>query len=196
MKDSMLIKNEKGITLVEIMVGLLIFSIVTTIVIMIMYPTLSTISKTKQLAEYGMIADDILSEISNDIRKTKPTEKIGEDSITYIQLSKIDESDTEFKVLSVTTTENLKVTYIVDQSDKKLKRNYNDEKDSENKFVYNDVLPIRYYDNMQLNIKYEYLKDESNNIKGCKVIIQIGKTDRDFITREYAVVPPILAFNS
>ncbi|MGB5824597.1 MAG: prepilin-type N-terminal cleavage/methylation domain-containing protein [Proteocatella sp.] len=187
-------KDNRGITLVEIMVGMLIFAIITMTVIVIMYPTLNSIHKTRELSEMGMFADNIAAEISNDIKMAESIE------VKKAEASKPDSVDT----LTLTTHEN-KIIYSTVDVYGRIKRNYDDIKDSDGKEIFSDVVSSKYYENKSVKVSYDdsyavfnkTVKGEKISI-GCKIKIEIfntenpNKDDEPVITREYSVMSLIL----
>lgn len=180
-------EDNRGITLVEIMVGMLIFAIITMTVIVIMYPTLNSIYKTRELSEMGMFADNIAAEISNDIKMAESIE------VKKAEASKSDSVDT----LTLTIHEN-KIIYSIIEG--RIKRNYNDatttNDDGTISLGYSDVVSSKYYENKSVGVSYSYINKtiEGKDVPvGCEINIEVMNKEKEpVIKREYSVMSLIL----
>lgn len=169
----------RGITLVEMIVGMLIFVIITMTVVVIMYPTLNSINRTKNLSELGMFADNIAAEISNDIKMANTLE--------------IKEVEGQTDTLTLTTYENKLIYSTVDG---RIKKNYDDMEASDGSLLFSDLVSSKYYDNRSVKVSYENIVDSEGISIGCKIIIEIYDNDGELaITREYSVISLILQSN-
>ena len=61
------LKNKKGMTLIEIIVGSMLFVLVVVTVFTVLSPMMLAYSRANDLAEYNMLLDDIGNRIVNDI---------------------------------------------------------------------------------------------------------------------------------
>lgn len=169
MKKKNLSKNNKGFTLIEILVGMLIFGILMLTISTIMYPTLKSIYNTKRLSEYGVFVDNIANQVSSEIKLAQKIE--------------LEPSDKPEKLIIYTPENKIRYTIL----DGILKVNYNDEKNSESEFVYYDVLSEKYYDDGTLQILYKPIYRDSN-IVGCKLAISIIQAEEKVFEKEYSMI--------
>lgn len=173
MQKNNLLKNNYGLTLVEILVGMLIFSILMLTISTIMYPTLNSIYSTKKLSEYGIFVDNIATEISNEIKLSNKIE---------LELSPKAEDISQKLILY--NPEN-KISYTILGGI--LKCNYNDEKNDDGDPIYYDVVSSKYYDGNELEILYEpILRDKK--IMGCKLKIKVKKAEEYVFEKDYSAV--------
>lgn len=180
-------EDNRGITLVEIMVGMLIFAIITMTVIVIMYPTLNSIYKTRELSEMGMFADNIAAEVTNDIKMAESIE------LEKAEAGKSGSTD----ILTLTTTEN-KIIYST--ADGRIKRNYDEATitnvDGTVSLEFSDIVSSKYYENKGIVVSYSCINktiDAKDVAIGCKIKIDISNKDGETVfTREYSVMSLIL----
>ena len=118
MRIKKLAQDKRGISLVEIMVGMLIFSIISITIIVIMFPTLNSINKTKDLSEMGIFADNISAEIINDIKMANSIEIINDIKMANsIEIAKVSEP------VDTLTLVNQEHTIVYKVIDGRIKRN-------------------------------------------------------------------------
>lgn len=179
MRIKKLAQDKRGISLVEIMVGMLIFSIISITIIVIMFPTLNSINKTKDLSEMGIFADNISAEIINDIKMANS-----------IEIAKVSGSG------DTLTLVNQEHSIVYDTVDEKIKRNYDGQKDEGGTKIFNDIVSSKYYENKGVEVSYEAIiktvKSETVTV-GCKVKLKIlNKEKETAITREYSVLSLVI----
>ena len=169
MRIKKIAQDKRGISLVEIMVGMLIFSIISITIIVIMFPTLNSINKTKDLSEMGIFADNISAEIINDIKMANSIE--SGDTLTLVN----QEHTIVYKVI-----------------DGRIKRNYDGQKDEGGTKIFNDIVSSKYYENKGVEVSYEAIISETVTV-GCKVKLKIlNKEKETAITREYSVLSLVI----
>lgn len=169
MRIKKIAQDKRGISLVEIMVGMLIFSIISMTIIVIMFPTLNSINKTKDLSEMGIFADNISAEIINDIKMANSIE--SGDTLTLVN----QEHTIVYKVI-----------------DGRIKRNYDGQKDEGGTKIFNDIVSSKYYENKGVEVSYEAIISETVTV-GCKVKLKIlNKEKETAITREYSVLSLVI----
>jgi len=61
------LKSKKGLTLIELVVGLIIFGIITLTISMILTPTLFAYMRANDFAEYNALLDNIANQMINDL---------------------------------------------------------------------------------------------------------------------------------
>ena len=61
------VKNKKGLTLMELIVGILMFSIISVAISMLLAPILSSYARANDFAEYNALLDNIANQIIDDI---------------------------------------------------------------------------------------------------------------------------------
>ena len=175
MRIKKLAQDKRGISLVEIMVGMLIFSIISITIIVIMFPTLNSINKTKDLSEMGIFADNISAEIINDIKMANS-----------IEIAKVSGSG------DTLTLVNQEHSIVYDTVDEKIKRNYDGQKDEGGTKIFNDIVSSKYYENKGVEVSYEAIISETVTV-GCKVKLKIlNKEKETAITREYSVLSLVI----
>ena len=179
MRIKKLAQDKRGISLVEIMVGMLIFSIISMTIIVIMFPTLNSINKTKDLSEMGIFADNISAQIINDTKMAN-----------IIELSKESEPG------DTLTLVNQEHTIVYKVIDGRIKRNYDGQKDEGGTKIFNDIVSSKYYENKGVEVSYEAIiktvKSETVTV-GCKVKLKIlNKEKETAITREYSVLSLVI----
>jgi len=76
------LKNKKGMTLIELIVGLVVFTIILTTVSAILAPILGFYSKANELAESSTLADSIASQIIGDLSNATKLSNLDDDIIT------------------------------------------------------------------------------------------------------------------
>jgi len=68
-----IIKNKKGLTLMELIVGILMFTIISVTVSMVLAPILSAYTRANDFAEYNALLDNIANHLINDLsQSTEP----------------------------------------------------------------------------------------------------------------------------
>lgn len=83
------LKSTKGLTLIELIVGMLMFAIIVTTVTMMMAPTMNLFSRTTDLAERNALLDNIANMIINDMETA--TRELQTESINnYTEFAAID----------------------------------------------------------------------------------------------------------
>ena len=179
MRIKKIAQDKRGISLVEIMVGMLIFSIISMTIIVIMFPTLNSINKTKDLSEMGIFADNISAQIINDTKMAN-----------IIELSKESEPG------DTLTLVNQEHTIVYKVIDGRIKRNYDGQKDEGGTKIFNDIVSSKYYENKGVEVSYEAIiktvKSETVTV-GCKVKLKIlNKEKETAITREYSVLSLVI----
>ena len=179
MRIKKLAQDKRGISLVEIMVGMLIFSIISMTIIVIMFPTLNSINKTKDLSEMGIFADNISAQIINDTKMAN-----------IIELSKESEPG------DTLTLVNQEHTIVYKVIDGRIKRNYDAQKNEDGAMIFNDLVSSKYYENKSVNVSYDTItKDVGTKTitLGCKIKIEVlNKEGETAITREYSVLSLVI----
>ena len=191
MRIKKLAQDKRGISLVEIMVGMLIFSIISMTIIVIMFPTLNSINKTKDLSEMGIFADNISAEIINDIKMANSIEIINDTKMAnIIELSKESEPG------DTLTLVNQEHTIVYKVIDGRIKRNYDAQKNEDGAMIFNDLVSSKYYENKSVNVSYDTItKDVGTKTitLGCKIKIEVlNKEGETAITREYSVLSLVI----
>ena len=175
MRIKKIAQDKRGISLVEIMVGMLIFSIISMTIIVIMFPTLNSINKTKDLSEMGIFADNISAQIINDTKMAN-----------IIELSKESEPG------DTLTLVNQEHTIVYKVIDGRIKRNYDAQKNEDGAMIFNDLVSSKYYENKGVEVSYEAIISETVTV-GCKVKLKIlNKEKETAITREYSVLSLVI----
>ena len=179
MRIKKLAQDKRGISLVEIMVGMLIFSIISMTIIVIMFPTLNSINKTKDLSEMGIFADNISAQIINDTKMAN-----------IIELSKESEPG------DTLTLVNQEHTIVYKVIDGRIKRNYDGQKDEGGTKIFNDLVSSKYYENKSVNVSYDTITKVVGTktiTLGCKIKIEVlNKEGETAITREYSVLSLVI----
>ena len=179
MRIKKIAQDKRGISLVEIMVGMLIFSIISMTIIVIMFPTLNSINKTKDLSEMGIFADNISAQIINDTKMAN-----------IIELSKESEPG------DTLTLVNQEHTIVYKVIDGRIKRNYDAQKNEDGAMIFNDLVSSKYYENKSVNVSYDTItKDVGTKTitLGCKIKIEVlNKEGETAITREYSVLSLVI----
>ena len=203
MRIKKLAQDKRGISLVEIMVGMLIFSIISMTIIVIMFPTLNSINKTKDLSEMGIFADNISAEIINDIKMANSIEIINDikmaNSIEIIndtKMANIIELSKESEPGDTLTLVNQEHTIVYKVIDGRIKRNYDAQKNEDGAMIFNDLVSSKYYENKSVNVSYDTItKDVGTKTitLGCKIKIEVlNKEGETAITREYSVLSLVI----
>jgi len=78
-KLTKILKNKKGLTLIELVVGLIIFGIISVAISMVLAPTLFAYMRASDFAEYNALLDNVANHIISDISQI--TEQINEDEM-------------------------------------------------------------------------------------------------------------------
>lgn len=80
------LKNKKGFTLVELIVGIIIFAIISLAVSMLLTPTLFAYMRANDFAEYNSLLDNIANQIISDLsQSTAPPNPVpATDAVTII----------------------------------------------------------------------------------------------------------------
>lgn len=179
MRIKKLAQDKRGISLVEIMVGMLIFSIISMTIIVIMFPTLNSINKTKDLSEMGIFADNISAQIINDTKMAN-----------IIELSKESEPG------DTLTLVNQEHTIVYKVIDGRIKRNYDAQKNEDGTMIFNDLVSSKYYENKSVNVSYDTITKVVGTktiTLGCKIKIEVlNKEGETAITREYSVLSLVI----
>lgn len=179
MRIKKLAQDKRGISLVEIMVGMLIFSIISMTIIVIMFPTLNSINKTKDLSEMGIFADNISAQIINDTKMAN-----------IIELSK------ESEPVDTLTLVNQEHTIVYKVIDGRIKRNYDAQKNEDGTMIFNDLVSSKYYENKSVNVSYDTITKVVGTktiTLGCKIKIEVlNKEGETAITREYSVLSLVI----
>ena len=179
MRIKKLAQDKRGISLVEIMVGILIFSIISMTIIVIMFPTLNSINKTKDLSEMGIFADNISAQIINDTKMAN-----------IIELSKESEPG------DTLTLVNQEHTIVYKVIDGRIKRNYDAQKNEDGAMIFNDLVSSKYYENKSVNVSYDTITKVVGTktiTLGCKIKIEVlNKEGETAITREYSVLSLVI----
>ena len=81
-------KSKKGLTLMELIVGMLMFSIIGVAVSLTLAPTLMAYTRANDFAEYNTLLDNVANQIINDLSQLTQTPVIAQDDIT-ITTSKV-----------------------------------------------------------------------------------------------------------
>jgi prepilin-type N-terminal cleavage/methylation domain-containing protein len=82
------LKSKSGVTLMELIVGVVIFAIITTAVSAVLAPMLRAYSHANELAELNALLDTIANPIKNDMSDaTDPLEKLGIDNEILIPIN-------------------------------------------------------------------------------------------------------------
>ncbi len=179
MRIKKIAQDKRGISLVEIMVGMLIFSIISMTIIVIMFPTLNSINKTKDLSEMGIFADNISAQIINDTKMAN-----------IIELSKESEPG------DTLTLVNQEHTIVYKVIDGRIKRNYDAQKNEDGAMIFNDLVSSKYYENKSVNVSYDTITKVVGTktiTLGCKIKIEVlNKEGETAITREYSVLSLVI----
>ena len=179
MRIKKIAQDKRGISLVEIMVGMLIFSIISMTIIVIMFPTLNSINKTKDLSEMGIFADNISAQIINDTKMAN-----------IIELSKESEPG------DTLTLVNQEHTIVYKVIDGRIKRNYDAQKNENGAMIFNDLVSSKYYENKSVNVSYDTITKVVGTktiTLGCKIKIEVlNKEGETAITREYSVLSLVI----
>ena len=179
MRIKKIAQDKRGISLVEIMVGMLIFSIISMTIIVIMFPTLNSINKTKDLSEMGIFADNISAEIINDIKMANS-----------IEIAKVSGSG------DTLTLVNQEHTIVYKVIDGRIKRNYDAQKNEDGAMIFNDLVSSKYYENKSVNVSYDTITKVVGTktiTLGCKIKIEVlNKEGETAITREYSVLSLVI----
>ena len=179
MRIKKLAQDKRGISLVEIMVGMPIFSIISITIIVIMFPTLNSINKTKDLSEMGIFADKISAQIINDTKMAN-----------IIELSKESEPG------DTLTLVNQEHTIVYKVIDGRIKRNYDAQKNEDGAMIFNDLVSSKYYENKSVNVSYDTITKVVGTktiTLGCKIKIEVlNKEGETAITREYSVLSLVI----
>ena len=179
MRIKKLAQDKRGISLVEIMVGMLIFSIISMTIIVIMFPTLNSINKTKDLSEMGIFDDNISAQIINDTKMAN-----------IIELSKKSEPG------DTLTLVNQEHTIVYKVIDGRIKRNYDAQKNEDGAMIFNDLVSSKYYENKSVNVSYDTITKVVGTktiTLGCKIKIEVlNKEGETAITREYSVLSLVI----
>ena len=191
MRIKKIAQDKRGISLVEIMVGMLIFSIISMTIIVIMFPTLNSINKTKDLSEMGIFADNISAEIINDIKMANSIEIINDTKMAnIIELSKKSEPG------DTLTLVNQEHTIVYKVIDGRIKRNYDAQKNEDGAMIFNDLVSSKYYENKSVNVSYDTITKVVGTktiTLGCKIKIEVlNKEGETAITREYSVLSLVI----
>ena len=70
-----LIKNKKGLTLMELIVGMLMFTIIAITLSVILAPILSAYTRANDFAEYNALLDNIANQIISDLSQSRDLSK-------------------------------------------------------------------------------------------------------------------------
>ena len=62
-----ILRNKKGVTLIELIVGMVLFTIITTSITAVMVPMLRNYAKANELAECNTLLDNVANQIISDI---------------------------------------------------------------------------------------------------------------------------------
>jgi len=65
-----ILKNKKGFTLMELIVGMVIFAIISISISMVLTPTLSAFRRANDFAEYNALLDNIANQIIGDLSQS------------------------------------------------------------------------------------------------------------------------------
>ena len=191
MRIKKIAQDKRGISLVEIMVGMLIFSIISMTIIVIMFPTLNSINKTKDLSEMGIFADNISAQIINDTKMANSIEIINDIKMANsIEIAKVSEP------VDTLTLVNQEHTIVYKVIDGRIKRNYDAQKNEDGAMIFNDLVSSKYYENKSVNVSYDTItKDVGTKTitLGCKIKIEVlNKEGETAITREYSVLSLVI----
>ena len=191
MRIKKIAQDKRGISLVEIMVGMLIFSIISMTIIVIMFPTLNSINKTKDLSEMGIFADNISAEIINDIKMANSIEIINDIKMANsIEIAKVSGSG------DTLTLVNQEHTIVYKVIDGRIKRNYDAQKNEDGAMIFNDLVSSKYYENKSVNVSYDTITKVVGTktiTLGCKIKIEVlNKEGETAITREYSVLSLVI----
>ena len=166
-----LLKSKKGFTLVELIVGLVIFGIISVAVSALLAPTLFAYMRANDFAEYNILLDNLANQIISDLsQSTEPpefTEGSERPGVTWNDVT--------------ITKQAVRVRYTV--SDRGiLQREINGE-------TY-DVYTADFYRRKQVSFKLNTLVDSTASYT---LTVRLEHTNRNFeIERDYAVRPLIL----
>ena len=75
-----LLKSKKGFTLIELIVGLVIFGIISTAVATLLAPTLFAFMRANDFAEYNILLDNIANQIISDLSQSTDEPEFQEGS--------------------------------------------------------------------------------------------------------------------
>ncbi|MDR2590103.1 MAG: hypothetical protein LBC71_03850 [Oscillospiraceae bacterium] len=97
-----ILKNKKGISLMEILVGSLIFSLVAMTVTSVLAPMMMAFNRANSLAEYSTVLDAVGNQIANDIMRgtVVAVEADGEDN-GYVMIHVRTEGTIEYRTALV-----------------------------------------------------------------------------------------------
>jgi len=166
-----ILKSKKGLTLIELVVGLVIFSIISVAVSASLAPTLFAFMRANDFAEYNILLDNIANQIISDLSQSTVEPDFPEagewpegwNELTITQLAAI-------------------VNYAIDRPESGLLT-------KEMSGITWEVFPDDFYNRKTVAFKIANVEDSSSYI----LTIRLQNTNGDFvIEREYAVRPLIL----
>jgi len=181
-----LLKSKKGFTLIELIVGLVIFGIISTAVATLLAPTLFAFMRANDFAEYNILLDNLANQIISDL--TQSTERP-----TPVLTNGSEQPDGTWNNVTITTPA-ARVRYTVAGTDNRgiLVREINGDPQP--------VFTEDFYRRKLVSFKLEYADHiitegiPADEIPpSYKLTVRLEHTNRDFeIQREYAVRPLIL----
>jgi len=172
-----LLKNKKGFTLIELIVGLVIFGIISVAVSASLAPTLFAFMRANDFAEYNILMDSIANRIINDLsQSTEPPvfDEAGDwpegwNDITIIKSASI-------------------LRYTID--DVAANRGMLMIETGGKEFL---VFPDDFYKRKTVAFKLETISTDPNGPVAYLLTVRLENTNGDFsVEREYAVRPLIL----
>ncbi|MEG1501167.1 MAG: prepilin-type N-terminal cleavage/methylation domain-containing protein, partial [Clostridiales bacterium] len=93
-----IIKDKSGVTLVELIIGIVMFSILTISVSLIFAPTLDIYVQVNELAELNSLANNIANQIAADLTRAGDVRIIGDGTANEILEMDIAGAVTDYKV--------------------------------------------------------------------------------------------------
>ena len=170
-----LLKSKKGFTLIELIVGLVIFGIISTAVATLLAPMLFAFIRANEFAEYNILLDNLANQIISDLSQS--TEPPG-------FVAGGDQPDGTWNNVTITTPAAI-VRYTVEGADNRgiLIREINGEP--------HRVFTEDFYRRKLVSFKLNYLIDADT--PSYTLTVRLDHVNRNFeIERVYAVKPLIL----
>jgi len=182
-------KNKKGMTLMELIVGMIMFSIIAVSVSMALAPTLFAYMRANDFAEYNALLDNIANQIVGDLTLATKTPIFDEDTQT----------------LTISTRGRMVTYQVNDGVLQRLREVRGDREDDDgepldDEFIYDDVFSRDFYKRKELEIELTLPNDPDANTFILTIRLTstatMASTGQGFtIDREYLVRPLMLNQN-
>jgi len=169
------VKNNKGLTLIELVVGLIIFGIISVAISMILAPTLFAYMRANDFAEYNALLDNVANHMINDISQIT-------DIIDENELGSWIDGDTNTGVITLLQSTQI-IQYTVNENGALIKDH--------------PVFSEDFYKSKKLSVRIDY-SDTNTATNDIAYILTIRLTEDNTmsnlfqIEREYAVKPLII----